>query len=377
MDESFSPEDFPAVSKEEWKEKIERDLKSKSWADLKWHLGEEIEIDPFYHPDDFPQLPEPLVEGGVDPGWACGELFSVSDPGRANKQLTRALEGGVEAPLLIFREIPDWQILFEGIHLNMVSLHIEWKGDGSRLPLLARELADFLVERGYGREQIAGSLGHAFKAETMEQQCEWKSEAVELLHPRFPAMQAIDLDMREQHPYKGGAVEELASFLSMANAVFQSVDLPERAVLDSVFVKVAVGKEYFVEIAKLRAMRVLWCNLLQAFQCPVETELPLEVHLARTSMTDNPHQNMIRAGTQAMSAVIGGADRLYIPPADAEKDSPFHRRIARNVQHLLRLEGHVDKVADPAAGSFLVEKLTDRLAEAAWQRFLETENVRG
>ncbi len=89
---------------------------------------------------------------------------------------------------------------------------------------------------------------------------------------------------------------------------------------------------------------------------------------------------MIRAATQALSAVIGGADRLYVLPSNAalgEESSAFSRRIARNVQHLLQLESHTDKVIDPAAGSYYIEKLTDKLTEQAWAKFQEIEGKGG
>ena len=91
-------------------------------------------------------------------------------------------------------------------------------------------------------------------------------------------------------------------------------------------------------------------------------------------------QNMIRAATQAMSAVIGGVDRLYIPPANAgvpEAPTPFTRRVARNVHHILKMESFLDRVADPGAGSYYIEKLTDTLAESAWSQLQEIERAGG
>ena len=138
----------------------------------------------------------------------------------------------------------------------------------------------------------------------------------------------------------------------------------------------AVSTSFFVDIAKLRALRILWANLLDAYGAG-DAPLPLLVaHLARETQADDQHTNMIKAGTQSMAAVIGGADRLYVRPADffnQEPSSSFTRRIARNVQHILKMESHLDRVGDPGAGSYYIEMLTEKLADAAWREFQELE----
>jgi methylmalonyl-CoA mutase len=140
-------------------------------------------------------------------------------------------------------------------------------------------------------------------------------------------------------------------------------------------ISISIGKSYFVEIAKLRALRILWNNVLQAYGA---TLAPAEivVSFTRDSQDENIHTNMIRAATQTMSAVIGGADRIYVLPANAATGVPsdaFTRRIARNVQHLLQLESYFDKVIDPAAGSYYIEKMTELLAQNAWSQFQRME----
>src|SRR5690606_19484509 len=124
-----------------------------------------------------------------------------------------------------------------------------------------------------------------------------------------------------------------------------------------------------------RALKILWANVLEAYG--VKVQMPfIEVHFAPESQDNNINTNMIRAATQALSAVIGGADRLYVLPANAalgEASMSFTRRIARNVQHLLQMESHVDKVFDAGAGSYYIEKLTNILAEKAWAKFQEIE----
>ncbi|MCB0638992.1 MAG: hypothetical protein KDC54_20325, partial [Lewinella sp.] len=139
---------------------------------------------------------------------------------------------------------------------------------------------------------------------------------------------------------------------------------------------VAVSTSYFLEIAKLRALRVLWANVLAGYGL---TDVPLPkvaVHQAMESQEGDVHTNMIKAATQAMAAATGGADLLFIVPANharREPSTPFTRRIARNVQHLLQLESRFTNVIDPAAGSYYLEKVTTTLAEKAWARFQQVE----
>jgi len=129
----------------------------------------------------------------------------------------------------------------------------------------------------------------------------------------------------------------------------------------------AVGSTYFVEIAKLRAARLLWASVLRAFDVPGHA-MRLHVRTARANKSVlDPHTNLLRATTEAMSAVIGGADTLLVEPHG------YEAHLAVNVQHLLAEEAHLDAVADPAAGSYFIEALTDSLAREAWALFQQVE----
>ena len=133
-----------------------------------------------------------------------------------------------------------------------------------------------------------------------------------------------------------------------------------------------VGDSYFINIAKLRAFKLLWQQVLQAWDSSL-TDLPtIEIHLGLKSQTAEANYNKIKATTQAMSAVVGGVQRLYIYPSDIspqDNGSDFARRIAWTIQHLMQLESYMDRVKDPAAGSYYIESLTNRLAEDAWEEF--------
>ncbi len=174
------------------------------------------------------------------------------------------------------------------------------------------------------------------------------------------------------HQGHAASVQELAGLLQAGEAYLAAASSTElETVAKSLLFKVAIGKSYFVEIAKLRALHILWFNVLKAYgvQNPGVT---ITAHFAPDSQDENTNTNLIRAATQAMSAIIGGTRELYVLPSNVgagESPTPFSRRIARNVQHLLRQETYLDKVQDPAAGSYYVEKLTEELAGKAWEIF--------
>jgi len=134
---------------------------------------------------------------------------------------------------------------------------------------------------------------------------------------------------------------------------------------------IALGKSYFLEIARIRAFKLLWLNVLKAWGAPLDYPA-VEAHFQPEAYSDELHTNMIRATTMAMSAVLGGADRLTVLPYDAGREAQatysqsFSRRIARNVQHLLKMESFFHEIPDAAAGSYYIEKLTQQLAEKAW-----------
>ena len=189
--------------------------------------------------------------------------------------------------------------------------------------------------------------------------------------PKSPGWQIAEpgsepaLAIRADHFHNNGAtaVQELAFALSAA------VDRLATGDRDISFV-FAVGSNYFFEIAKLRAVRLLWAQVTQAFAIDVPLHLHVRTAIANKSLYD-PYTNLLRVTTEALSAVLGGCDSLIVEPFE------FSERLATNLQLLLKHEAHLDQVADPAAGSYYVEWLTDTLAREAWRLFQHVEQQGG
>ncbi len=167
----------------------------------------------------------------------------------------------------------------------------------------------------------------------------------------------------EFHNAGATAVQELAFALAAG------VDRLAAGDQDIAFI-FAVGSNYFFEIAKLRAARLLWAQAAEAFGAPSTTHLQARTAIANKSLYD-PYTNLLRVTTEALSAVIGGCDSLIVEPFE------FSERLAANLQLLLKHEAHLDQVADPAAGSYYVEWLTDALAREAWKLFQQVEQQGG
>jgi methylmalonyl-CoA mutase len=180
-------------------------------------------------------------------------------------------------------------------------------------------------------------------------------------------------------------VQELAFGLAMAAEILTRLtDMGHSAtdITRHLQWNLGVGSDYFMEIAKIRAARLLYSGLLTGFESDHNRHVPVYIHSITTNWNKtlyDPHVNMLRLTTEAMAAVIGGCNSLLVKPYDACYRDPneFSERIARNIQIILKEEAYLDKVVDPAAGAYYVESLTDALVEHAWQLFLKVDERGG
>jgi methylmalonyl-CoA mutase len=171
--------------------------------------------------------------------------------------------------------------------------------------------------------------------------------------------------------FKGSenVVEELVSTISSANNYLNRLinkDLDIEIITQHMAFNCTIGVSYFIEIAKLRALKLLWGNILAVYNTPSVFPTIYATIPSATSIEDS-NNHKIRATTQAMSAIIGGINALAIDTT--EEETAFHQRIGLNTQHVLQMESYLDQVQDPAAGSFYIEQLTNQIAEKTWERF--------
>jgi methylmalonyl-CoA mutase len=376
-------EAFPPTSKGAWLAKIEKDLKGKPLADLQWQLEENIELAPFYHPDDEPFGHAPLQGQRAGNDWEIGEYLGVNDFDQANAHALEALMGGAEA--LLFRlqrhlDHPEQLAqLLRGIDPAIASIHFEERYTALEPWAIFRQFADLIEQRGIAGQKIRGSIDFDPILDWSNPPIDKLAELMRHCLERLPHFRVLQINAQRFHSGPDDSSMELAYALAKGSeylARLTAVGLPAAAVNAQAQFAVSISKSYFVEIAKLRALRLLWANVLKAYGIEDGQGPFIVAHFAEESQDENANTNMIRASTQAMSAAIGGAELIYVLPANHaldEASTAFTRRIARNVQHILKMESRLHQVLDPGAGSYYIEKLTEKLAAQAWAKFQELE----
>lgn len=388
LKESPDLSEFPPISFEEWKEKAEKDLKGASLDSLTWET-EGFSIEPFFTREQVPgkDLATPAqtpYRRGVLPNsneWWVRNEFS-SDDGHG---IRRALEKGVQC--ISLHPAKDH---FKGIP--------EEAFGAERLELLADEDPDIWTEElRSNRDKLPGRgallydpLNHLLK------NGEWPKGSAEAdldellgisdrLEKTGLTWHSIPVDGRPFHDAGATLVEELAFTLSAGHEWlvrfldqgWKIDDLTPRFRFE-----LPSGPLFLPEIAKLRAFRQLWSRIVEAYEpehaC---TKAPwISASTSWWSLTQkDPYTNMVRKTTEAMAAVMGGCQQLYVLPFDAtgKEPSELGRRVARNTHHLLKEESSLDKVVDPLGGSYYLESLTDRIGEAAWDLVRELEEQGG
>lgn len=399
-------EHFPPVSTKEWMDKINSDLKGADFSKkLVWKTNEGFEVKPFYRSEDTDGLPYisvlpgdfPYIRGTSNNGnsWLIRQNIDVEDYKLANKKALDILMKGVDSLGFVIKDpesITEKNIetLLKGIHFESVEINFLSHGKAKDIlkyfiKAVKKEGANLTKIRGaieadpLGRLMINGNLCIPVES-GLDYLASLTREALSLSHFR-----TIRVDASNFTNAGADIVEELAFGLSMANEYMSQ--LTERGISSDIAASkicfsFGTGSNYFFEIAKLRAARLLWAIVVSAYK-PEKTESSvMEIHsiTSRWNKTIyDPCVNLLRTQTEAMSAVLGGADSLTVDPFDMVFRQPdeFSERIARNQQLILKEEAYFDKTADPAGGSYYIEKLTYMIAGNAWKLFVEIEEQGG
>lgn len=360
-------EDFEKTSKKAWQENVETDLKGQPIESLYWQVEAHLSAEPFYHPDDF-TTPGPHIAGQRSSNdWAIGETFDTLNLKEANAKAIAALSGGVNAPEFILGKTwspDDFDELFAGINPAFISTHFILVS-GASLPETFSNWVTWLNAQHVNMDELKGSFFKEGSKSTEEINGIFNQADQSL--PHFTLFNSIALKNTAPSETLAELTTEASTFLGEMLATGVAVEDAARKVQFDI----SIGKDFFVEISRIRALRLLWANLLKAYDCNPAIPAIICARFNDSDLEKEETKNMIAAATMALSAVIGGVDRLYVTPAGHQNEA-FTRRIARNVQHLLKMESFLDKVIDPAAGSYYIETLTRQLGEQAWKRFSGT-----
>lgn len=400
--------EFPPVPREEWEAVIEKDLNGADYTEkLRWNTGEGLAPLPFYRREDLEEDEnrEPLRPSG---DWTIAQQIYSRQVEEANRESRQALEGGagalryqmrIEALAgalggdmsgLPLRSQKDLENLLDGIPLPETPLHFD---ASMASPALLAMVRNELDRRNGNPAELRLTLLHdpfAFMLEEGHLPREGESPTASsgqlLQYTREEGLartRCLGVDLRLCSRAGGTLVQELSLALSTASGYLARLSgegFKPSDIAAAVHFCFPVGSLYFPEIAKFRALRILWQNLCRAYG--VEKVPPALIHAESSTWNKtlyDPHTNLLRNATEGMSAALAGCDTLVLHPFDhpfGETDT-FSRRISRNAQVIMKEEAHLDKVADPSAGSWYVERLTSELAKKAWRQFREIEQQGG
>ena len=397
--------EFPEVSTEAWEAAIAVDLKGADYErKLVWRTTEGFSLRPYYRAENLEGLETLGTQAGEFPylrgvsgdnSWLTHQTIAVKCPKAANEAALKMLNAGVDSlGFCLSEELSAEQLdeLLAGIVLSAVELTFCGKGAGKLVaPVLAKAekegVAKDALHVNFCIDPIVKHLSQ--KGDWCEEceggKCLTKIADLVKATAEYKYVKVVNVSANVFSDSGSTIVEELGFGLSVAHEYL--VRLMEAGLtVDQAAKKIrftfAVTSNYFMEMAKFRAARLLWANIVKQYEPACECSCKMFVH-ARTSSWNqtvyDPYVNMLRGTTEAMSAAIAGVHSLEVLPFDYAYTNPteFSERIARNQSLLLKHESHFDQVVDPAGGSYYIENLTKTIADEAWKLFLELEEKGG
>ena len=419
-----------ANSKQSWRTAAEKELRGKSLEDLSWQTLEGIDINPLYTSEDvsgldhIDSLPgqEPFVRGVrstmyAGRPWTIRQYAGFSTAEASNAFYRKALAAGQQGVSVAFDlathrgydsdhprvigdvgkagvaidSVEDMKILFDSIPLDQVSVSMTM--NGAVIPVLA----NFIVageEQGHDKAKLSGTIQNDILKEFMvrntyiyppEPSMRIVADIIEYTSNEIPKFNSISISGYHMQEAGANLVQELAFTLAdgkeyVKTAIARGMDVDHFAGRLSFFF--AIGMNFFMEAAKLRAARLLWHRIMTDLGAKNPRSKMLRTHCQTSGVSlqeQDPYNNVVRTAYEAMSAVLGGTQSLHTNALDEAIALPteFAARIARNTQLILQEETGVTNVVDPLAGSYYVEKLTADLADAAWQLIEEVDAMGG
>lgn len=416
--------------KDAWRTLAEAELRGRPVESLTWKTLEGIEVQPIYTAEDL----EGVSHLGTLPGsapftrgvkatmyagrpWTIRQYAGFSTAEESNAFYRRGLAAGQQGVSVAFDlathrgydsdhervmgdvgkagvaidSVEDMKILFDGIPLDKVSVSMTM--NGAVIPILA----NFIVageEQGHDKSVLAGTIQNDILKEFMvrntyiyppEPSMRIIGEIIEYTSEHMPKFNSISISGYHMQEAGANLVQELAFTLAdgreyVRTAIAAGMDVDRFAPRLSFFF--AIGMNFFMEAAKLRAARLLWHRIMSEFEPQNEKSMMLRTHCQTSGVSlqeQDPYNNVVRTAYEAMAAALGGTQSLHTNALDEAIALPtdFSARIARNTQLILQEETGVTNVVDPLAGSYYVEKLTHDLAEAAWKLIEEVEEMGG
>ena len=422
--------DSTKASLEQWRQLASKELKGADPDSLNWQTLEGIEVKPLYTEADVQDLPHLGSLPGVEPftrgpratmyagrPWTIRQYAGFSTAEESNAFYRKALAAGQQGVSVAFDlathrgydsdhprvegdvgkagvaidSVEDMKILFDGIPLDKVSVSMTM--NGAVIPILA----NFIVtgeEQGHSRAVLSGTIQNDILKEFMvrntyiyppEPSMRIIADIIEYTSKEMPKFNSISISGYHMQEAGANLVQELAYTLAdgreyVRAALKAGMNVDDFAGRLSFFF--AIGMNFFMEVAKLRAARLLWTRIMKEFEPKKAGSLMLRTHCQTSGVSlqeQDPYNNVVRTAYEAMAAALGGTQSLHTNALDEAIALPteFSARIARNTQLILQEETGITHVVDPLAGSYYVESLTAELADKAWALIEEVEAMGG
>jgi len=426
----MSADAFKPATLQQWAQAAAKSAPGGDVEKLSWVTPEGLTVKPLYTAEDVADLPhantlpglEPFIRGpqatmyAVRP-WTIRQYAGFSTAEDSNRFYRKALAAGGQGVSVAFDlathrgydsdhprvvgdvgkagvaidSVEDMRILFDGIPLDQVSVSMTM--NGAVLPVLAGYVVA-AEEQGVSQEKLSGTIQNDILKEFMVRNT--------YIYPPQPSMRIIgdiieytaqhmpkfnSISISGYHMQEAGANQALELAFTLADgkeyvktALAKGLDVDDFAGRLSFFW--AIGMNFYLEIAKMRAARLLWCRIMKGFGAKKPKSLMLRTHCQTSgwSLTEqDPYNNIVRTTIEAMAAVFGGTQSLHTNSFDEAIALPteFSARIARNTQLIIQEETHITNVIDPWAGSYMMEKLTQDMADAAWKIIEEVDAMGG
>lgn len=394
--------DFTAPTRQEWLDKIQVDLKGADFQKkMVWRTNEGFSMQPFYLKEDVDKLPTvnalpgeyPYVRGNkkADNNWHVRQDIRCASAKEANEKALDILNRGIDS-LGFFIPADDVsaeyvETLLEGIYVECVELNFITCQKKSLE--LAKILVEYFKKKGADPQKVKGSISFdpiekiLTKGKDKSALLANAKEMVETL-AEWPNFRAIAVNAYKLTNAGAYSYQDLGYALAWGNeymAALTEAGVAAELAAQNIKFNLGINGVYFMEIAKLRAARMLWAQVVKQYTDDQESA---KMHVCAYTTTFNQtvfdsYVNMLRSQTEAMSAALGGVESMVVTPFDAPYEIPtdFAERIARNQQLLLKEECHFNRIVDVAGGSYFIEELTSALAGQAWKLFLATEEEGG
>lgn len=366
--------EFDPVSAKQWKQKIQMELHGADYNDsLIWQSLEGINVRPFYHRNDPPNELIPIP--GTPASWKVIQQVYLDDAAISHRLIQEALKHGAEGVYLTARQSFDFPLIFKDFPFEEADIYFYLQFlDTDFMEKLIRFLVLNKARVFYNIDIIHHLAGEGNWFQSLEKD----HEQLHRLIGQYPGETVVGIHANLYQNAGANCIQQLAYALAHANEYLNYLkDHKEFNRLKLNFI-LSSGGNYFFEIAKIRALRLLYATLAEAHGIPEECHI-LSLPGKRNKTIYDFNVNMLRTTTECMSAVLGGANAVCNLPYDVlyHKSNEFGERIARNQLIILKAESYFDYTANPADGSYYIESLTEELANKALNLFKEIEKGGG